>query len=68
MESMRIDKDEAQMLGKFLEQDDCMIEELVLNEADFDIESIDIIMEALYKADHLKSLSLSKNQLTNSIC
>ena len=45
-----------------------MIEELVLNEADFDIDSIDIIMEALYKADHLKSLSLSKNQLSNSIC
>jgi len=45
-----------------------MIEELVLNEADFDIDSLDLIMEALYKADHLRRLSLSKNQLNNSIC
>ena len=45
-----------------------MIEELELNEADIDIESLDIIMDALYKADHLRRLSLSKNMLTDRIC
>ena len=48
--------------------DDCMIEELQLNEADFDIESLDLIMDALYKADHLRRLSLSKNMITREIC
>ena len=45
-----------------------MIEELELNEADIDLESLDIIMNALYKADYLRRLSLSKNMLSNNIC
>ena len=56
------------MLAKFFEKQDCMVEELQLNEAEFDIESLDIIMEALYKADHLRRLSLSKNILNFNIC
>jgi hypothetical protein len=35
------------MLAGFLSQEECAIEELELNEADFDIESLDIVMEAL---------------------
>ena len=68
LESMPVDQAEAQMLADFIAQDNCQIEELELNEADFDIESLDIIMEALYQADHLRRLSLSKNILTKNIC
>ena len=39
-----------------------------MNEADFKVESLDTIMEALYKADHLAKLSLSKNLITAEIC
>ena len=56
------------MLASFLEDPNCMLEELQINEADLDVESIDIIMDALYKADHLKRLSLSKNLLTYTLC
>ena len=56
------------MLAAFFAQPNCRIEELELNEADFDIESLDIIMDALYKADQLRRLSLSKNMLTSNIC
>lgn len=56
------------MLAAFFAEQNCRIEELELNEADFDIESLDIIMDALYKADHLRRLSLSKNMLTSNIC
>jgi Ran GTPase-activating protein (RanGAP) involved in mRNA processing and transport len=45
-----------------------MLEELELNEADINMESLDVIMEALYKADHLRRLSLSKNCLDEGIC
>ena len=68
LESLPIDHSEARMLADFFAQDTCLIEELELNEADFDIESLDIIMEALYMADHLRRLSLSKNILTTNIC
>lgn len=56
------------MLAAFFERDDCMIEELELNEADVDIETLDVIMEAIYKADHLRRLSLAKNPLDFAIC
>jgi|APSaa5957512535_1039671.scaffolds.fasta_scaffold324004_1 hypothetical protein len=45
-----------------------MLEELELNEADLDIESLDYIMESLYSADHLRRLSIAKNTLDINIC
>lgn len=45
-----------------------MVEELELNEADLDIESLDYIMESMYKANHLRRLSLAKNTLDVNIC
>lgn len=68
LESMPIDLSEAKMLGAFFQRNDCMIEELELNEADLDIEILDEIMESLYKADHLRRLSLAKNYLSVNIC
>ena len=68
LESMPIDLSEAKMLAAFFQRNDCMIEELELNEADLDIEILDEIMESLYKADHLRRLSLAKNYLSVNIC
>ena len=45
-----------------------MVEELKLNDADFDDETLNIIMEALYKANHLRKLILAKNPLNSVIC
>ena len=68
LEDMKISLSDAKLLAEFFLQNDCMLEELELNEADINIESLDIIMEALYKADHLRRLSLSKNFLDEKIC
>lgn len=68
MESMQIHIDEAKLISKFIRKDECLIEELELNEADIDIEALDEIMAALCKADNLRRLSLAKNELTSSIC
>ena len=68
LESMKIDLNEAKMLAGFLSKKECAIEELELNEAYFELESLDIVMEALVKADHLRRLSLNKNILTFPIC
>jgi Ran GTPase-activating protein (RanGAP) involved in mRNA processing and transport len=68
LEDMKISLSDAKLLAEFFEQSDCMLEELELNEADINIESLDVIMEALYKADHLRRLSLSKNFLDEKIC
>ena len=45
-----------------------MLEELELNEADIDVESVDLIMEALTSRDTLKRLSLAKNELNKTLC
>jgi Ran GTPase-activating protein (RanGAP) involved in mRNA processing and transport len=68
LEGMTINHDEAERLAKFFDRKDCMLEELELNEADLDIESLDLIMESLCKADHLKKLTLAKNTLDVNIC
>lgn len=68
LETMTINFEGARIMSGMLMKNDCMIEELELNEADFDISSLDMIMEALYKADHLRRLSLAKNELTLQIC
>ena len=68
LESMAIHMPEARLLSAFILRKDCEIEELELNEADIGVEELDLIMEALYKADHLKRLSLAKNELSVTIC
>lgn len=68
MESMNIHIAEAKLLSELIARDDCLIEELELSEADIDIEALDEIMAALVKADNLRRLSLSKNELDVSIC
>ena len=47
LESMSIGENEAKLLGEFMVQDDCRIEELELNEADIEIKSLDIIMDSI---------------------
>ena len=56
------------MLASFFIMDGCLLEELQLNQADIEVDSLDIILNALYHADHLRGLSLSKNFLTKTIC
>ena len=56
------------MLADLLGEESCNIEQLALNQADFDIDTLDTIMEALCKADHLHKLSLAKNILNVNIC
>lgn len=68
LESMAIHMPEAKLLSTFLAKDECKIEELELNEADIHIDALDEIMGALYKADHLVKLSLTKNELDETIC
>lgn len=68
LESMKIGQQEARLLADFFIQSDCMLEELELNEADVDVATIEIIMEAIYKADHLRRLSLAKNILNQQLC
>ena len=48
LESMEIHMQEAKLLSNFIRREECMLEELELNEADIDIEALDEIMEALY--------------------
>lgn len=45
-----------------------MLEELEINEADIDVDALDIVMEALQHRDTLVRLSLSKNELDQTIC
>jgi len=68
LEGMTINHAEAERLAIFLDRKDCMLEELELNEADLNIESLDLIMESVCKADHLKKLTLAKNTLDVNIC
>lgn len=68
LESMMIHEEEAMMLSEFIKQKDCQLEELEINEADINVEAIDMIMEALYQRDTLKRLSLAKNELNLTIC
>ena len=68
LESVMIHKDEAKMLSNFISRDDCMLEELEINEADINVESIDLIMDSLFKRDTLIRLSLAKNELNLAIC
>ena len=65
---MTINHEEAVRLATFLDKKDCMLEELELNEADLNIESLDLIMESVCTADHLKKLTLAKNTLDVNIC
>jgi hypothetical protein len=68
LEGVTIGHAEAERLARFLDRKDCMLEELELNEADLNIESLDLIMESVCKADHLKKLTLAKNTLDVNIC
>jgi hypothetical protein len=68
LEGMTIENAEAKRLAKFLDRKDCMLEELEINEADLNIECLDLIMESICKADHLKKLTLAKNTLDINIC
>jgi hypothetical protein len=68
LEGMTINLKEAQMLAHFFERTDCLIEEFELNEAEVEFETLQVIMEAFFKADHLRRLSLSKNSLSPEIC
>ena len=67
LEGTPIDVNEAQLLSDFFSKNTCMIEELEINEAEIDCETIDIILRGTFKADHLKRLSLSKNYLSPDI-
>ena len=68
LEGMTIGNKEAKKLASFFERADCLIEEFELNEAEVECNTLDIIMEAFYKADHLRRLSLSKNSLSAQSC
>lgn len=48
LESVLIHLDEAKLLSNYIKNENCMLEELEINEADIDVESIDEIMDALY--------------------
>jgi septation ring formation regulator EzrA len=48
LESVMIHSEEAKLLSNFIRHEDCMLEELEINEADIDVAAIDEIMEALY--------------------
>ena len=63
LESMTINNKQALVLADMLGEENCNIQQLELIEADFHIDTLDIIMEATYKADHLMKLSLAKNIL-----
>ena len=68
LESMMIHLPEAKLLSAFIRHEECVMEELEINEADINVESLDEIMEALYSRDTLRRLSLSKNELNHTIC
>lgn len=68
LESMEIHLQEAKLLSNFIRREECMLEELEINEADINVEAIDEIMEALYSKDTLRRLSLSKNELDLTMC
>ena len=68
LEGMTINHSEAVRLATFLDKKDCMLEELELNEADLELDSLNLIMESVCTADHLKKLTLAKNTLDVNIC
>ena len=56
------------MLAELLAKNNCMIEELVLNQTDLDNESLTNIMNSFLVAVNLKKMSLSMNLLDVMAC
>lgn len=68
LEGVAVHTDEAELIAQFIKQEDCMLEELEINEADIDVDALDIVMEALKERKTLVKISLSKNELDKTIC
>ena len=49
LESMSFGEKEAKLLADFFRLDDCMIEELELNEADIHVDALYIIMDGIFQ-------------------
>ena len=67
-EGFKFHKEDVELLGKFLKDNRCRVEELTLNEADLEDEIFQVIIDSLKESDNLKSLSLAKNQMPRIIC
>jgi len=68
LESILIHINEAQLISNFLGNEQCCVEELEFNEAEIDQESLNVILEALFKRDTLRRLSLAKNEMSDELC
>ena len=68
LESILIHINEAKLISSFLGDEKCCVEELEFNEAEIDQESLSVILEALFKRDTLRRLSLAKNEMVDELC